>query len=593
MVQRGRDDMNKSNSQNAVFKIFFYIGKGKAICIVIVYLLVSLAPSFLLILNRNIFDLFSSNFFSFSLISALLLLYIFIQISSKGLSLVQKKLMTVISHEVQVKMQKEVQEKMMRVNYLELDDANTFDLIQRVSDNVPSKCASSVFLVLDVVSIGVQILTAIVILVDIHFTIPMILAAFMIPYIFFFFRMCFDNYFKEVNQGKKHRKNWYLIKMLFDKHFNKELKIYDCFDYLGNKEKCINEELHLENYVIAKKYALLSVLLDIVKSFGKAVCMIIAIALIVYKNVGISAFTVLMQAMDSMQECLMNIFSKIRDFGSLHLALDDYKKFRNLTDESHATTKIQLNREGPFIELKNISFSYPSKEDALKNVNLTIFEGEKIAIVGKNGSGKTTLVNVLLGFYKPLSGEIKIMQTKLDDCIEDFRRRTIYIMQNTPQYGLSIEDNIKMGKDIVAPDVIQVLDIDKLIDKAPAREYTLLGEENDDQYNISGGEWSKLGIARNAQKKDAILYIMDEPTAALDPIAESKIFESFDGITNCKTTIFISHRLGMISLADRIIVLDNGTIAEQGSHNELMKQKGLYYDMYSEQIQLYERHDTI
>lgn len=289
----------------------------------------------------------------------------------------------------------------------------------------------------------------------------------------------------------------------------------------------------------------------------------------------------------------MNIFSKIRDFGSLHLALDDYKKFRNLTDESHATTKIQLNREGPFIELKNISFSYPSKEDALKNVNLTIFEGEKIAIVGKNGSGKTTLVNVLLGFYKPLSGEIKIMQTKLDDCIEDFRRRTIYIMQNTPQYGLSIEDNIKMGKDIVAPDIIQVLDIDKLIDKAPAREYTLLGEENDDQYNISGGEWSKLGIARNAQKKDAILYIMDEPTAALDPIAESKIFESFDGITNCKTTIFISHRLGMISLADRIIVLDNGTIAEQGSHNELMKQKGLYYDMYSEQIQLYERHDTI
>lgn len=108
--------------------------------------------------------------------------------------------------------------------------------------------------------------------------------------------------------------------MVYHKHFNKELKIYDCFEYLGNKEKCINEDLHHENYIIAKKYSLLGVILDIIKSFGKAVCMIIAIALIVYKNAGISAFTVLMQAMDSMQGGLMNVFTKISDFGSLHLA---------------------------------------------------------------------------------------------------------------------------------------------------------------------------------------------------------------------------------------------------------------------------------
>ena len=333
--------------------------------------------------------------------------------------------------------------------------------------------------------------------------------------------------------------------------------------------------------------------MDIVKSFGKAVCMIITIALIVYKNASISAFTVLVQAMDSMQECLMNVFSKFRDFGSLHLAFDDYKKFHALDDEINTVTSIQLDRDKPLIKFKNVSFSYPTKTNALNKMNLTIREGEKIAIVGKNGSGKTTLVNVLLGFYKPLSGDIEISGVNLNDCIKDFRSRVVYIMQNTPQYILSIEDNIKMGTNIVNSNIIEILGVNKIIDKAPDREHTLLGEENDDQYNISGGEWAKLGIARNTQKIDPDLFIMDEPTASLDPISESKIFESFSSITNGKTTIFISHRLGMVSLADRIIVLDNGVIVEQGSHDELIKRKGLYYDMYSEQIQLYERQDEM
>lgn len=593
MVRRGEGDMKKNDPLNAVLKIFFSVGKGKSICIVIIYLIVSLIPSLLLILNRDIFDSFSNNMFSFKFISALMVLYISLQILSKILSLIQKRLMTIISHDIQMKMQKEIQEKMLKINYLEFDNSDTFDLIQRVSNNIPSKCTSSIFMILDIIGIGVQMFTAITILTGIHWSIPIILILFTIPYIFLYKKMCFDNYFQEVNQGKKHRKNWYLIKMLFDKHFNKELKIYDCFEYLGNKEKYINEDLHHENYIIAKKYSLLGVILDIVKSFGKAVCMIITIALIVYKNASISAFTVLVQAMDSMQECLMNVFSKFRDFGSLHLAFDDYKKIHALDDEINTVTSIQLDRDKPLIKFKNVSFSYPTKTNALNKMNLTIREGEKIAIVGKNGSGKTTLVNVLLGFYKPLSGDIEISGVNLNDCIKDFRSRVVYIMQNTPQYILSIEDNIKMGTNIVNSNIIEILGVNKIIDKAPDREHTLLGEENDDQYNISGGEWAKLGIARNTQKIDPDLFIMDEPTASLDPISESKIFESFSSITNGKTTIFISHRLGMVSLADRIIVLDNGVIVEQGSHDELIKRKGLYYDMYSEQIQLYERQDEM
>jgi ABC-type multidrug transport system fused ATPase/permease subunit len=377
--------------------------------------------------------------------------------------------------------------------------------------------------------------------------------------------------------------------MLFDKHYNKELKIYDCFGYLGDKERKINEELHGENYSIAKKFSWHGVVLDIVKSIGKAISMLVTIFLIIYKNVGISAFTVLVQAMDSIQDGLKNVFSKIKDFGASFLAFDDYRKFCELKDEAETFKPVLADESKPIIEFKDVSFGYPTKPNALKEINLKINAGEKIAVVGKNGSGKTTLINTLLGFYKPVNGEILIMGTPLNDCLSDFRNRTIYIMQNVPRYSASIEDNVRLGRELVNEYIAEVLDIDSIIDKAPHKEQTLLGEENEDRYNISGGEWSKLGIMRNSQKKKPFLYIMDEPTAALDPIAESNIFESFHQITDSKTSIFISHRLGMTKLADRIVVLDNGMIAEQGSHDELMHLKGLYYEMYTEQLNLYKR----
>ena len=577
--------MKKTKSLKYVFRVFFEAGKGKAVCVVFLYLLISLIPSLLLIINRKVFDLFSAEVFSFAVVSALIAFFAFLQIFSKALSLIQKRLMSLISHGIQTEIQKELQSKMFRMSYIEFDSSDTLDLVERVSKNIPEKCSSSVFMIMDVVSVIIQLFTAVIILVDIHWLVPVILIAFTIPYIFLYKKMCFDNYFKEINQGKKQRKNWYLIKMLFDK----ELKVYDCFQYLGEKEKRINEELHFENYEIAKKYSLLGVLLEIIKSIGKGLCMLLTVFLIIYRGAGLSAFTVLMQAMDSMQSCLMDIFSKFRDFSSLNLVFQDYEKFHGLADETVSDNVLRIREDVPFIEMENVNFSYPTKKGALHDVGFQIKKGEKIAIVGKNGSGKSTLINVLLGFYKPETGNVRVMGMDLAECVSDFRKNTVYIMQNTPRYIFSINDNLNLGRVRSNQSVEKVLEIDDILSKAPRKGQTLLGEENDDQYNISGGEWAKLGIARNSRKENPVLYIMDEPTAALDPIVESKIFESFNEITDNKTAIFISHRLGMVSLADRILVLDAGSIAEQGTHAELMERKGLYYSMYYEQIQLYDK----
>lgn len=584
--------MKKINSLISAFKLFFETGKTKSVLILTFYTIISLIPSILLLLNKKIFESFDSSSFSLRLTISLLLFYLFFQIDMKVLSFGQKLIMSQVRHRIEVEIQKKIQKKMYCISYLEFDNSDTKDLIQRVSGAIPSKSASSVFLFLDIFCVTVQLMTAAVVLLDIHCILPLILILFTLPYIFLYKKMCFDNYFQEVEQGKNHRKNWYLIQMLFSKHFNKELSVYNCFDYLGDKEKKINLQLHNESYSIARKYSFYGMLLDIIKNIGKSICMILTVFLIIFYGVGIAAFTVLVQAMDTMQNCLMSIFSKVKDFSSLYLAFEDYEKFCSIKNEYYTEQKIREKSEENLIELKDVSFSYPSKSNAVHNICLTVKVGEKVAIVGKNGSGKTTLINILLGFYEPEHGSITVYKQNLTDVLHDFRKKTVYIMQSTPRYSMSIQENLSLSKEVVNMEILNVLNINEIIDKAPFKENTLLGEENEDQYNLSGGEWAKLGISRNAQKEDPILFIMDEPTAALDPIIESRIFDSFNKITKDKTTIFVSHRLGMVSLADRIIVLDNGEIVEQGSHSELMTVKGLYYRMFSEQLQLYAREDN-
>ncbi len=581
--------MKKTKSLISAFKIFFDTGKTKAVFILVLYMFVSLIPSILLLLNKKIFESFDSNSFALKITMSLLGLYFLSQISMKVLSFVQRLIMSEVRHKIEVEIQKRIQDKMYCISYLELDNPDTKDLIQRVSGTLPAKSASAVFLLLDIFCVVVQLMTAVIVLLDIHYIVPMILILFTFPYIFMYEKMCFENYFQEVEQGKNHRKNWYLIQMLFSKHFNKELSVYNCFDYLGNKEKQINLQLHSESYSIAKKYSFYGMILDIIKNVGKSLCMISTVFLIIFYGVSISAFTVLVQAMDTMQNCLMEIFSKVKDFSSLYLAFEDYEKFYRIKDERCLEQKMDNNNEEFLIELTNVSFSYPTKSNAVHNICLKIKVGEKVAIVGKNGSGKTTLINILLGFYEPENGSITIFKHKLTDVLHDFREKTVYIMQSPPRYSMSIQENLSLSSEIVNTEILNVLNVDEIIGKAPFKENTLLGEENEDQYNLSGGEWAKLGIARNAQKENPILFILDEPTAALDPIIESKIFDSFNEITKEKTTIFVSHRLGMVSLADRIIVLDDGEIVEQGCHHELMTSKGLYYEMFSEQLQLYAR----
>ena len=239
----------------------------------------------------------------------------------------------------------------------------------------------------------------------------------------------------------------------------------------------------------------------------------------------------------------------------------------------------------------NVSFKYPGSDKyILKDINMTFNIGEKLALVGLNGAGKTTLIKLLLRLYEPTEGEIRLNGIDIgkydyDEYVQIFS----VVFQDFGIFDFPLDENIAASEDVDSARVKKVIDqvgLTELVNSLPDKERTLLYHENGDGVVLSGGEAQKVAIAR-ALYKDAPFVILDEPTAALDPIAEAEIYENFDTLVGDKTAIYISHRMSSCKFCDRIVVINNGRIEEEGSHDSLMDKNGLYAKMYNTQANYY------
>ena len=245
------------------------------------------------------------------------------------------------------------------------------------------------------------------------------------------------------------------------------------------------------------------------------------------------------------------------------------------------------------LEFKNVSFAYPGMEKlVLDNISFTIEKGKHYAFVGINGAGKTTIAKLITRLYDEYTGEILLNGKSLRDCpMAELKAVVCAVFQDFARYDITAAQNVSLGKINGASDeeidrAIQLSGFDEKINELKDGKNTLLGKTHEGSVDLSGGQWQRLAFAR-AIISPASVKILDEPTAALDPIAESQVYAQFEEISRGTTTIFISHRLASAKMADVIFVLDGGKVAEQGSHEELMARRGIYAEMFESQQSWY------
>jgi len=396
------------------------------------------------------------------------------------------------------------------------------------------------------------------------------------------------------NHTPKERKMNYIMSIFTGRVFAKDVRLYDIQKYLLEKYNSMWDGWFKDKRSTTFKSSIYVMLLSTLPEIGAMVISLFIGIDIINGRLTIgdySLYTGLVGQLTSGLFMIITLTSKMHDNNLRLVNYNNFMKWESIIKQKGS--EIVTNPMN--IHFDDVSFKYPGTEQyILKNVSFSIYKNEKVAIVGSNGAGKSTIVKLLLRFYDPSGGKILVNGKDIKEYkLKEYRKHFSVMFQDYVGYAFTIRENITIsdlnGKDDMAKakNAAEKSGVNSIIDKCSSGLETYLTRQfEEDGRELSGGEWQKIALARTFFS-DGTVIILDEPSAALDPEAEHQIFETFTELCKDKGAIFISHRLSNVTMADRIIVLDNGQIIEDGSHEELMKLKGRYAYLFSLQAERY------
>ncbi len=389
-------------------------------------------------------------------------------------------------------------------------------------------------------------------------------------------------YYAAIEQCKKEESEY--IKGLIDETACKESRITHASDLLFRKwHESRNRRDAIEQRKATKLLILqlLLVPIDFIGAFGGYV---VAVVLLFCEKIDYSACTAAIAAYTSIVSALSALVSSIGYEGQYHKMIQPFFDYLAIGERSASERPVPFRRE---IQLDHVSFRYPKQQsDALSDINLTIKKGEVIAIVGENGAGKTTLTNLILGLFLPSSGTVLYDGQDISAFSENTLHQAQSVVSQTfARYKMTVRDNIAIGDFCHADDMkIEQLRSAFLADPHLSPD-AMLGKEFGGQ-DLSGGQWQQLACARGFYK-DSDFLVLDEATSAIDPLKEKAMIDAFRRELQGKAGVLVTHRLGAVSLADRIIVLEHGHIVQQGTHHELLAQGGAYAQLWNAQTKAF------
>lgn len=489
-------------------------------------------------------------------------------------------------------------EKTLSMNYQTLERPDILDMESKAEEATGGNNNGVEGLIHSVYSMGVQLfvmVTTFSVVAALDWRLVLIIAALSVVQ-FLFFRYTVKKDRKEVwdRLAPVWRRINYMERTTQDFDYAKDVRLFGMKDWLSDKQHEIlgekqermmrSRNLWIYNSTFAHGMTLIST----------AVVYGVLIYSFLGGGISIGDFTLYIGFATTFTSALTGLLGSMGEYKQRSMQVDNFRSYMDLAPDDESEC-IPVPKSDKYIfEFKNVSFKYSGQENyALKNLNLTLEAGKRLAVVGLNGAGKTTFIKLLLRLYDVTEGEILLNGTD----IRRFKRNEYYrlfspVFQNVEIFAFPMNENVSMGrpedtdKKRAEECLVKAGMAEKLASLEKGADTELLKVIYDDGVDLSGGEKQKLALAR-ALYKDAPVIVLDEPTAALDALAEYNLYKSFDEIIGDKSAVYISHRLSSTRFCDSIAMFKAGEMVEYGTHDELLAKKGAYAEMFEIQAQYY------
>lgn len=402
------------------------------------------------------------------------------------------------------------------------------------------------------------------------------------------------SYDAEMEVVRPNRQASYLDYICSDYSHGKDIRFYNLKDWiLGKRREYSDIRLKAFNR-ICNKFVKLGISVTFLNNSLNICYYLYLIALLFRGKILIGDFTMYLNAITNFSKSVNDLFVYYAKSVQIDLRLGDYIKFMSIQSNMHDNAKKQIEKGEYEIRFEHVSFRYPKSEVyALKDINVVVHPKEKIAVVGQNGAGKTTFIKLLLRLYDPTEGKITLNGVDIKELdYEEYMKQFAVVFQDYHLLAFSMKENVTFDhaeavEDAEIEKLFEQVGLGEKIKNLPKGIHTGLSKQfDDDGTDVSGGESQKIAIAR-ALYKDSSIVILDEPTSALDPIAEYEIYKNYASMVEGKTSIFISHRMASTRLADKIMVFEDGKLAECGKHADLIEKDSIYSEMFKMQAQYY------